>query len=250
MTPDNRNSLLKIGFLATIDAPLLPLLLDSALSNGISNIVVICDSRTISVRDNALWQERTGGTFEASSAGGVCRFASAMIPFYFVNSHNDRDTQAIIGALGIDCLFNAGTPRKLSKGLLSSVKHGVVNVHPGILPEYRGCSAVEWAILHDHRVGNTAHYMDQGYDTGPIIMMESYDFPRDADYRSIRIHVYRAGVSLAAKALRLIQDRAMTPRDVAPQDSSKGKYWDPIPDDKMEEVLKKVSTGAYRYQVL
>jgi methionyl-tRNA formyltransferase len=249
MTGSSRKVILKVGFLTTINEPLLPAFLDAALANGISDITAICDSRTVSERDKALWQERTGGALDSHpNARGIYGFASAAIPFYFVGSHNDDETLDLIGRLGINCLINAGTPRRVSGRLLSSVKHGVLNVHPGILPRYRGCSAVEWAIFNDDRVGNTAHFMDEGYDTGPIIATERYQFPRDADYRSIRIHVYRAGCLLAGKALRLIEDRAMTPRDAPPQDASQGKYWEPIPDDKMAEVLRKISAGSYRYQ--
>ncbi len=145
------------------------------------------------------------------------------------------DTVSLCQSLGIGCLINAGTPRKISNRILAAMPHGVVNVHPGILPEYRGCSAVEWAIYNDSQVGNTAHFMGEGYDTGPIIRTEAYEFARDADYQSIRIHVYRAGCDLAGRALSLIQDTGITPRDATMQDETKASYWDPIPAEKMAD---------------
>ena len=123
-----------------------------------------------------------------------------------------------------------------------------MNVHPGILPEYRGCSAVEWAIFNDDKVGNTAHFMTEGYDEGPIIQSEWYEFPKDADYKSIRVRVYRDGCVLAGKALRVIRDSKMTPCDGVAQDESKARYWDPIPEDKFNNVLRIIENGEFLYQ--
>ena len=126
----------------------------------------------------------------------------------------------------------------------------MVNVHPGLLPQYRGSSAVEWAIYSDDKIGNTAHFMGEGYDTGPIINSEWYEFPNDASYQSIRVRVYRDGCVLAGNTLRAINDTRMTPKDGLIQDEAKAKYWDPIPDNKFKEVLKKIATKKYAYQIL
>ena len=76
----------------------------------------------------------------------------------------------------VDCFLNAGTQRKLSKDFLAIASNGIINIHPGILPDYRGCSCVEWALLNNDMIGNTAHFMDLNYDTGPIIEIEKYTF--------------------------------------------------------------------------
>jgi methionyl-tRNA formyltransferase len=119
-----------------------------------------------------------------------------------------------------------------------------------LLPFYRGCSAVEWALYNDEKIGNTAHFMSDGYDEGNIILSEWYEFPKDADYQSIRTRVYRDGVGLAGRALRLIIDDKMKPSDGIPQDAKRVKYWNPIPDEKFEVVLQKVLSQNYKYQRL
>ena len=149
--------------------------------------------------------------------------------------------------LSLECLLNAGTPRKLTRSLLSSVPHGVVNVHPGLLPEYRGCSAVKWALFNDARIGNTAHFMDEGYDTGPIIATEWYEFARRSDYPTIRSTVYRQGCLLAGTVLRLIQSTRMTPADGLLQDESQSRFWNPIPPESMDAALAKVASRSYAY---
>ena len=240
----------RIGILSTIDNPLLPFFISAITLQGLNDLVVICDSKTISETDKRLWAERTNGAFDIVDNRATNIYAFPSLPFYFVDSHNSRSTVDLISSLDIRCLLNAGTLRKLSINILQSVKHGVVNVHPGLLPEYRGCSAVEWAIYNDDKVGNTAHFMADGYDTGPIIFSECYEFPKDTDYISMRVRVYRDGCVLAGKALKEIKERLMTPSDGIIQDENNACYWGPISDIKFKAVLDKVATQAYRYQVL
>ncbi len=241
-----------VGVLSTVDQPLLPFYLASILSQKIENIVVICDSKNTSDKDKKIWQERTGGYFERVDGGGatIYQLDGPQIPFYFVDNHNGDRTLRLINDLSVDVLLNAGTPRKIKSDILRSIEHGCVNVHPGLLPFYRGCSAVEWALFNDDKIGNTAHFMTEGYDEGNIIASEWYEFPKDADYQSIRTRVYRDGVVLAGRVIREVIDKKMMPTDGIPQDPNSAKYWNPISDEKFEIVLKKVREQKYRYQRL
>jgi methionyl-tRNA formyltransferase len=172
------------------------------------------------------------------------------IPFYFVDNHNSDSSISLIQNLKINCLLNVGTPRRLSANFLSSIQYGVINIHPGLLPAYRGCSAVEWAIYNNDKVGNTAHFMDEGYDTGPIIESEWYEFEKNSSYQSIRIKVYLAGCSLAARLLSRMQDAKLTLEDANKQDEAMAKYWEPISDVDMNKVFEKISAKKYEFQRL
>ena len=177
----------RIGLLTTVESPLLPFFIDRILIEKLNDIVVICDSKTISDKDKKIWLERTSGAFDLGKYKkiNIYKFDAEKIPFYFVKNHNHKNSIQLVKSLKLDVLLNAGTPRKLSKNVLKSTRHGVINVHPGLLPEYRGCSAVEWAIYNDKKVGNTTHFMTEEYDEGPIIKSESYNFLPDDDYKSI-----------------------------------------------------------------
>ena len=242
----------RVGLLSTIDQPLLPFFLASILRENIKNIVVFCDSKKISNKDKKIWIDRTGNAFEQVNNvdENIYKMANTKIPFYFVNDHNDEKTVELVNTLALDVLLNAGTPRKIKKHLLKSVPHGIVNVHPGLLPHYRGCSVVEWAIFNNDKIGNTAHFMTEGYDEGNIIESESYEFPSNTNYESIRVRVHRNGVVLAGKVLRHIFETKIMPSDGIPQDAKFAKYWDPIPDEKFAKVIKLVKDGNYKYQRL
>lgn len=251
-TAVTRQTSIHFGLLSTARHPLLPFFLAAAISSGVRRISVFCDSKQFTQKDRQIFAERTGGAFDTDGEfpDSLQGFATSNVAFHFVDNHNSDETIALYGSLGIGCLMNAGTPRKISAKVLSSVQHGVVNVHPGLLPEYRGCSAVEWAIYNDSRIGNTAHFMSEGYDTGPIIQTEAYDFPKDANYQSIRVHVYRTGCALAGKALAHIQATGLTPQNATVQDEAIARYWDPISEEKMAKVLEKINENSYKYQIL
>ena len=237
-----------VGVLSTLNNPTLPFVLAGFMYEMTCTTSPFCSMNESNPRRIC-----TSGTREP-----VARFSKIPVlslhafqrcpPFYFVENHNGDKCLRMIERLGLDCLVNAGTPRKLSARILNGVKHGAINVHPGILPGYRGCSCVEWAIYNDDKVGNTAHFMTEEYDQGPIIMSEWYKFPKNIDYQSIRVRTYRAGFFLLGKVVSLVAKSGMKPCDGTPQPP--GRYWNPIPDDKMTIVLSKLSSGKYRYACL
>ena len=229
---------------------MLPFWIAGAQQSGVTNIVVICDLHRDDEKSKRIFEERTGDAFELSDKerARIYTGEGKPIPFYFVENHNSETLIQLTQFLGIDCLFNAGTPRRISAEIISSMRNGIINIHPGLLPEHRGCTPVEWAIYNDDKVGNTAHFMDEGYDTGPIIISEWYEFPSDVDYQSIRTRVYRDGSILAGKVLASIQNSELKVSDATLQDNERGKYWKVIPDDKMKVVLNKLQSGEWKYQ--
>ncbi|MDB9915503.1 hypothetical protein OAD30_01615 [Alphaproteobacteria bacterium] len=90
--------------------------------------------------------------------------------------------------------------------------------------------------------------MTEGYDEGPIILRECYEFPKESNYEFIRVKVYLEAGVLAAKALRRIKDLNIKPTDGTDQDERYAKYWDPIPDDKFKKVLEKLIKGHYVFK--
>ena len=65
-------------------------------------------------------------------------------------------------------------PRIIEEPLLSTPKKGFVNYHPGPLPKYKGPTELEDAIKNKEiNWGVTVHFMDENYDTGPIIKLKN-----------------------------------------------------------------------------
>ena len=242
-----------IGFLSTIDNPLLPYYFAAAKSEGVTNICFILDSKLISEKDRRIWTMRTNGAFEGPPQDSIPKLhqlGKDCPPAYFVDSHNSDSSKELYKKLGIICLYNAGCPRKLSKKIIDSIPKGVVNVHPGILPEYRGCSCVEWGIYNDDKIGNTAHFMTSEYDQGPVITSEWYEFPSDSSYVDIRTRIYRESILMGAKCLKLIEDGELSPMDAINQDEANAKTWGPCPSEIENQAIRKANNGEYLYQNL
>ncbi len=93
---------------------------------------------------------------------------------------------------------------------------GAVNLHPSILPAYRGRASINWAILRgETRLGLSAHFVDVGMDTGDAIAHRAYDLAQNEDVGDALNHLYPLYETLTAEVLgyfragqvpRLVQD--------------------------------------------
>ena len=234
----------RVGILSTIRAPLLPLQLRALYDRGIDDLAVVLDSRGLSDADVARFRERTRGAFDDAGIT-LDDFADRGLPFHFVRSHNHADCAALLARLDCALLVNAGTPRKLGRAILDAPRQGVLNVHPGILPKYRGATCVEWALYHDDPVGNTAHFMTEEYDAGPILATEAYRFARGADYVDVRVRIYRESIRLMADTLAELLDHGTCIADCTPQPD--GAAFTPIPDTLFREALDRLKSGNYSH---
>ena len=234
-----------VGLLSTLDNPLLPFFIHDISKLGNIRMIIICDQKLISSKDNHIWNERTGGYFENQNIS-IYDFCGQLVSYYFIN-HNSESLIELINCQNIDCLLNAGTPRKLQLNIINSTRFGVLNIHPGALPDYRGCSAVEWSIYNNDAVANTAHFMDAEYDTGPIFKIERYTFSLDDTYVSIRCKVLEAGCKLAASVLSEISLNTSSSLKLTHQFPSEGQYFSPISNENLQKVISILETKSYRF---
>ena len=187
-----------IGILSTIDNPMLPGYLACLQSLEISDCCVICDSRSLSINQHQLIQSRLCGWSPESHFGYEIAKNAWNIPFYFVESHNSKDAVSLIDSLGCAFLLNAGTPRKLDASVLNSTRYGVLNVHPGMLPNYRGKNCPEWAVYNNESVVVTAHIMDMEYDEGDVLGVAEVNWRSLSSYAEFRKQVHLKSFELAS----------------------------------------------------
>lgn len=96
--------------------------------------------------------------------------------------------------------------RLIKKPLLSLPKYGFINVHPSLLPNYRGMSPQHWPIINGEKEsGITCHYVDDGIDTGDIIVQRAVTLTDDmyvSDLQHIWLTEYPALVEEAIMKIR------------------------------------------------
>lgn len=85
---------------------------------------------------------------------------------------------------------------------------GGINYHPSLLPKYRGGSAINWAIISGEKeIGVTVHYIDEGVDTGDIILQEKVAIDSEDSVGSVYFNkLYPLGVRLITQAVKLIRE--------------------------------------------
>ncbi|MCL4503615.1 MAG: methionyl-tRNA formyltransferase [Deltaproteobacteria bacterium] len=108
---------------------------------------------------------------------------------------------------------------------------GSICYHPSILPRYRGSSAINWAVINgEAQTGLTIFWVDQGIDTGDILLQKMVEIGPDETTGEVYFNkLYPQGVAAVLEAVALI-DKGQAPR--IPQDHSKATY-DPPCDERV-----------------
>lgn len=158
--------------------------------------------------------ERTGGLWNppALPADAVDRrFETTRDAALAAWLREERIDVAIQGGVGI-----------LRDDVLDAPRIGWLNVHPGALPAYRGNACPEWAVLKGDDVVATAHLIDAGIDTGPVIYAAPYAIDPAWSYAAFRAHLYAhcARVLVAALARLEVEGTAAA----SPQDETGAAY--------------------------
>ena len=94
----------------------------------------------------------------------------------------------------------------LPKEILEIPKLGCINVHGSLLPKYRGAAPIQWAVLNgDKTTGITTMYMDEGMDTGDMILKEEVEIGEDETTGELWQRLAKIGGTLLVKTLKEIE---------------------------------------------
>ena len=99
----------------------------------------------------------------------------------------------------------------LPKAVLEMAPYGCINVHASLLPAYRGAAPIQWCIINGDKVtGITTMQMDEGLDTGDMILKEEIPISREETATSLHDKLAKIGASLCVKTLREIEKGTAT----------------------------------------
>ena len=103
------------------------------------------------------------------------------IPVYQPTTFKSDEPLEIIKKYNPDVIVVAAYGKILPKNFIDYPKFGCINVHGSLLPKYRGAAPIQWSIINgDSVTGITTMYMNEGLDTGDILMQEKI-FINDTD---------------------------------------------------------------------
>jgi phosphoribosylglycinamide formyltransferase-1 len=158
----------------------------------------------------------------AAGALERARDAGVVTEVFPLAGHPDRAARdgAIadwLTGLGVDLVVLAGYMALLTPGFLARFPQRVINVHPALLPSFPGLDAVGQALAHGVPItGVTVHFVDEGVDSGPIILQTAIDVPAGADAASLHAALQPVEHQLLPQAIRLIAAGRVT---IDPADS-------------------------------
>lgn len=141
---------------------------------------------------------------ERAQAAGVptATFALADFPD---RAARDAAMADWIAQRGAQLVVLAGYMALLTPGFLQRFPHAVVNVHPALLPAFPGLDAVGQALAHGVKVfGVTVHFVDEGVDTGPIILQRALELPHARTREEVLGELHAVEHELLPEAIRLI----------------------------------------------
>jgi methionyl-tRNA formyltransferase len=145
-----------------------------------------------------------------------------------------RSSQAIerIVSMEAQCLVVVAYGQIVPKKLLGSHPLGAVNVHPSLLPKYRGAAPIQRALLAgDHLTGVSIMLLDEGIDSGPILSQEQTSIAQEDSCGSLHDKLARKGADLLCRTLKKWRSGLINP---SPQDDSQVVYAPPIAKEELQ----------------
>jgi methionyl-tRNA formyltransferase len=134
------------------------------------------------------------------------------IPVVTMTKHDYSEVVGDLARIEPDFVVVASFGIILKKDLLDLPRYGCVNLHPSLLPKYRGVSPIQAAILAgDEETGCTTMLMDEGVDTGAVLLAESMGVDPNDTAGTLERKLAALGASLVVRTLEGILDGSVRP---------------------------------------
>lgn len=153
---------------------------------------------------------------------------------------SDPEFIAYLKCLGpVEAMVVVAYGQKIPSEILFWPKFGVINVHGSLLPKYRGAAPVQHALIAgENRTGVTTMLIDEGWDTGPILMQREVEILPEENAGELSQRLAKIGADLLIETLEGLERGTITP---IPQDHSIATY---APSLKSDTGLIDWSTSA------
>jgi methionyl-tRNA formyltransferase len=115
---------------------------------------------------------------------------------------NNPDFRAQLEAIGPDAIVVVAYGRIIPPWMLALPRLGCINLHASLLPKYRGAAPIQWAVANgDAFTGNTTMLLEEGLDTGPILLRQTIEIGPDQTAADLFDRMAKAGAPLMVETL-------------------------------------------------
>lgn len=119
---------------------------------------------------------------------------------------DNKEILDIIKKINPDVICVVAYGKIIPKEILKAPKYGCINVHPSLLPNYRGPAPIQWAILNgDKKTGVSTMYLDEGMDSGDIILQEETIIDKNETSGELWDRLSKIGSKLLVETLEKIE---------------------------------------------
>jgi phosphoribosylglycinamide formyltransferase-1 len=123
----------------------------------------------------------------------------------------DQAIAAVLAKHDVELVCLAGYMRVLSPAFVAAYRHRILNVHPALLPAFPGLHAQRQALAHGVKVtGATIHFVDDGVDTGPVVLQAAVPVREDDTEASLSARIRAEEHRLFPEAIRLYAEGRLT----------------------------------------
>ena len=163
-----------------------------------------------------------------------------------------------IKTLAPDVICVVAYGKILPKEILEIPKLGCINVHGSLLPKYRGAAPIQWAVLNgDKTTGITTMYMNEGMDTGDMILKEKVEIGPEETTGELWQKLSKIGGEILVKTLKLIEE-GKAPREKQTEEATLAPMlnkemalidWENSDANKIHNLIRGLNPimGAYSY---
>lgn len=125
---------------------------------------------------------------------------------------NGKSFIEYLKALNPELLVTVHFERLICPELIKVPTNGCINIHPSLLPQYKGLAPQHWPIINgDKETGITIHYIDEGMDTGKIILQEKIEIAPDEYISDLQFRMLKMYGPLMCQAIKRIASEGFRP---------------------------------------
>ena len=134
------------------------------------------------------------------------------IPVFQPTTMKDGKALEIIKSLNAELIIVVAFGKILTKEILESVKYGCINIHASLLPKYRGAAPIQWAVINgDKESGVTSMQMDEGLDTGDMLLSKSVEIGPDMTGGELHDALSLLGAEVMEETIKLLKENKLVP---------------------------------------
>lgn len=134
------------------------------------------------------------------------------IPVIKIKNINDDNVLKYLKKINPDLTICFFIHQILKKNLISIPKYGTLNAHGSLLPKYKGAAQYFWYLYNGDKTGGiTIHYMEEGLDTGDIILQKSFLIEKNDSMFSVHMKIGNLAAKLFDDVIDLIKNGTVKP---------------------------------------